>query len=149
MKNNEIISELSKLVQLDVDAIVAYNEALKKIEDLEVQAKIAEFRGDHYKHVDDLSEAITKLGGKPPKEEKDLKGYLIKGFTSLRSITGTTGSLKAMHTNEKLTNSIYEKTLCSIEWPADLKSLIQKNFQDEQKHLKYIEQILESKSFKQ
>jgi hypothetical protein len=53
-------------------------------------------RDDHKRHIELLASEIPTLGGTPPDYSPDFKGYLISGFTSLRSITGTEGALKAM-----------------------------------------------------
>ncbi|MDF2530365.1 MAG: hypothetical protein K0Q57_1245 [Gammaproteobacteria bacterium] len=144
MKNQEIINKLTKLVQLDIDAAEAYKQALQKIDDMAIHTSLGQFRQDHFRHIDNLSAAIQELGGKIPDYKQDLKGYLIEGFTALRSVTGTEGALKAMQGNEKLTNRVYKEAL-QADMPAHILQLIQQNYADEQRHLKYIEQALETK----
>jgi uncharacterized protein (TIGR02284 family) len=146
MGTKEAIKKLSLLMQLDVDAIGAYEQALEKIEHTLIKEAIVRFQEAHRTHVQQLKEAITRLGGQPPSEKPDLKGYLLEGFTALRSVTGTEGALKAMKSNEQLTNKRYREAL---DWsiPAELQPLIEKNYQDEQAHLRYIEQSLENRAW--
>jgi demethoxyubiquinone hydroxylase (CLK1/Coq7/Cat5 family) len=73
-----------------------------------------------------------------------LKGYLIEGFTALRSMTGTEGALKAMRTNEKITNKNYDKAL-SQDLPADVAAIVRRNRDDERRHLEYIETALSNR----
>lgn len=143
MDTQSVVKLLSDLAQLDIDAIEAYDQALKNIDEPIIHTSISSFRDDHIKHVDDLAEKIIALGATPPNRSKDIKGFIIKGFTAIRSSTGTEGALKAMQTNEKLTNAKYKEAF-ETELPFDVKALIEKNYSDERRHLAYIEQTLEA-----
>ena len=76
------------------------NKLLKNIDNTTIHTKIGEFRGDHIDHINDLSKIITNMGEESPPLNKDIKGFLIKSFTAIRSATGTEGALKAMQSNE-------------------------------------------------
>jgi uncharacterized protein (TIGR02284 family) len=138
----DLIKKLCDLAQLDIDAVYAYNQALERITDNDIYKSIANFRDDHIRHIKDLSEEIIKHNGEPPKQTKDFKGYLIEGFTSLRSITGTQGALKAMETNEVLTNKTYKKALDDDSLSIEIRKLIERNYSDEKRHLEYIRSVL-------
>ncbi len=142
--NKDLGKQLASLVQLDIDAIHAYQEAIKKIEVPEVREKLTRFKRDHEKHVNDLTPIIRQNGGEVPEFKLDLKGYLIEGFTTLRSTTGTEGALKAMRTNEHMTNSAYDKAL-TLTLPVDVRVLVEKNRDDERRHLNYIENMIEQR----
>jgi hypothetical protein len=90
---------------------------------------------------------VATLAEQPPKPTPDLKSVLIEGMTALRSVTGTEGALKAMRMNEGLTNSRYDAAL-KADLPADVRSVVEKNRDDERRHLQYIEQCLQSESWK-
>ncbi|MGE4232376.1 MAG: DUF2383 domain-containing protein [Bacteriovoracia bacterium] len=141
MANKELIKKLNSLIQLDVDAIHAYDQAIDKIDIPSIRDKLSEFKTDHERHVTDLSRCVKDLDGKPIEFSRDFKGFVIEGMTALRGFLGTEGALKAMKTNENLTNSTYEKAL-SWDLPEDARSLIEQNFDDEKRHLKYIEDCL-------
>ena len=141
MTNDEMISELSSLIQLDIDAIHAYDQAIKNIDVQEVKTRLTEFRRDHERHVADLSPEVQRLGGKPPAHKPDFKGFVIKGMTAVRSMTGTEGALKAMQTNEKLTNRNYAQAT-SKPFPDNIKPVLERNAADERRHLEYIEETL-------
>jgi len=144
MKNQDVINKLSKLIQIDIDASEAYKQALQKINHAGIHTSICQFREDHLRHIDNLSAAIQELGGKIPDYKQDIKGYLIEGFTALRSVTGIEGALKAMQGNEKLTNRVYQEAVES-DLPPHILQLVQQNYADEQRHLRYIEQVLQTK----
>ncbi len=144
MEKKAILKMLQKLAQLDIDAWHAYGQAIGKIENaLNVRDKMEAFRADHHRHVIDLSAKITELGGDPPEFSSDFKGFLIKGFTALRSVTGTQGALAAMETNEKLTNRRYAEAVEKTGVPSDIRILLEANYKDEQEHLRYIEDRLD------
>jgi hypothetical protein len=87
------------------------------------------------------------MGGTPPDPSPDFKGFLIQGFTAIRSATGTEGALRAMELNEKLTNRNYSEAV-GWDWTPEAKILVEKNFSDEKIHLEYIQSNLRSISLK-
>lgn len=141
MDTKEILSELNSLIQLDVDAIHAYEQAIKNIDVESVKMRLTEFRQDHERHVTELSSEVRKLGGTPPSHKRDAKGFVIQGMTAIRSMTGTEGALKAMQTNEKLTTRNYGQAV-SKPFPPDVMTILQRNAADERRHLEYIEETL-------
>ena len=141
MKEYELIETLSKLTQLNIDTMYAYDHALDQIEDEIILARLTEFRDMHRKHVENLSEVIHSLGGKPPKITTDFKGFVIEAFTALLGFTGMKGSLKALKTIEKIAKQYYGEVV-SKDIPSDLKEILGKHFTDERIHLNYIKNNL-------
>ncbi|MBI4405836.1 MAG: ferritin-like domain-containing protein [Deltaproteobacteria bacterium] len=142
MKNQ--IDRLNSLIQLDYDAVLAYSQAIDNVELDEVKDKFSGFKADHERHIQELSSEVRTLGGIPHERARDLKGFFIEGFTAIRSMTGTAGALKAMRMNELLTNRNYQRTMKEA-FPDRTKRILERNFQDEQRHIKYIEQAIEAK----
>lgn len=138
---DEMYDNLKDLIQVDIDAVGAYEQALDKIEDPDIREHLVTFREDHQRHIIELSSYLMRNGKEPPKQSPDFKGFMIGGFTSLRSITGTDGALKAMKSNEKLTNKEYDE---AVNWELDptARTIIEKGRKDEQAHLAYIEEQL-------
>ncbi len=145
MNDDQLKNNIRDLIQLDIDAAEAYQQAIEKIDDESIRETIERFQGDHERHVESLSGELTKLGGEPPERQADIQGKLLSGMTSLRSITGTSGALSAMQTNEELTNRRYRE---ATEWsteaqiPFELRRVILKNYDDERRHLQYINDTL-------
>jgi len=138
----DVLDILSSLIRLDIDAASAYSQAIDNIEPTEIHRQMVRFRGDHDRHVAELSELVRALGGEPPERKKDFKGFLIEGMTAIRSMAGTVGALKAMRTNERLTHRLYERALADQSLTENARALVRKNRDDEQRHLDYIEAIL-------
>lgn len=141
MAQNDLNKELSNLIQLDIDAVHAYGQAIEEIEDPAIRERITVFQSDHKEHIETLGKEIRALGDTPPDYSPDFKGYLIEGFTALRSKTGTKGALKAMKSNEELTNKKYDKAR-SMDLTPSVRTVIEKNYNDERRHLEYIESQL-------
>lgn len=144
MDQKEMINKLNSLIQLDIDAVHAYEQAMKNIDEVSIRDRLAEFRNDHHGHFRELSAIVQSMGGDPPEYSPDFKGFFLQGFTALRSMTGTEGALKAMESNEKLTNKNYEE---ANQWNLSSSALgiIQRNLQDERRHLNYIQTALKDR----
>jgi uncharacterized protein (TIGR02284 family) len=147
MVNKDTAKKLRSLAQLDIDAEHAYGQAIEEIKEPPIRNRLSDFREDHKRHVAELSVAIRELGETPPEYKRDTKGFLLEGFTAIRSKTGTEGALKAMRTNEKTTNKTYDKAR-SWDVSPSVKTLIEKNYEDERRHLQYIENALETQAWK-
>ena len=143
MTNQEIAEKLGSLAQLDVDAVHAYSQAIDEISIPDIREQLSAYRSDHDRHYMDLSAALRKIGAKPPEYSRSFKGFLIEGFTMVRSATGTEGALRAMEDNEQLTNRSYAEA-ATWDVPADIALLIRNNHRDEQVHLKYIQNALQN-----
>lgn len=141
MERSDTIDKLNDLIQLDVDAVQAYDHAIKNVEYDDIRKRFGEFQDDHRTHIRNLAEMVQQLGGTPVKLEPSLKGYLLEGLTALRSATGTKAALEAMKTNEKLTNRKYEEAVAQ-NFAEGVMKLLRMNFAQEQQHLAYIEEIL-------
>lgn len=141
MNRDDILDNLQKLIQLDVDATHAYDQAIKNVNELVIKDKLIQFQADHRRHIDLLSAKVLELGGTPPELTSDFKGFIISGFTALRSLTGTKGALEAMETNERLTTSKYEEA-SKKDFPVDVATIVQSNFSDEQRHLSFIREAI-------
>jgi hypothetical protein len=138
-----LIGTISELFQLDIDTVYAYDHVLDEIDDGIIRARLNEFRDAHRDHSKRLSEEITALGGTPPKNTRDIKGYAIEAFTALRGFTGMKGALKALKTVEEITNRQYGE-IVSQDVPAPLKEVFRKYFSEEKMHLNYIDSNLEA-----
>jgi uncharacterized protein (TIGR02284 family) len=143
MQGEKLVELLSELIQLDIDAIEAYREAVEGVEDDIMRKRLESFAQHHLNHIDMLSQEVESAGGQPPELSKDLKGLLIKGFAALRSTTGTRGALKALQTAEELTVKGYGNAV-SQDVPGVVKALLRKFFSEERNHLDYIRKNLEA-----
>jgi uncharacterized protein (TIGR02284 family) len=137
MNKKDLIQTLSNLVQVDIDAVHAYDQALKEIDDPIIKERLLKFQEDHRDHIGGLSKHIKELDGQPPTHSKDFKGYVIEAFAAVRSFTGLKGALKAVKTSEEIANRYYSEVV-SREAPANVKEILRIYFSEEKVHLEYI-----------
>lgn len=143
----KVCDHLNKLIQLDFDAAGTYREALLHVDDPGVRGDLHAFLGDHERHVMELSTIVRDLGGTPISAHRDFKGAVLETMTRLRS-RGTLGALRAMRTNEKLTNRSYDKAL-DFYMPPLGQAIVLENLKDERRHLATIEAHIERLTGKQ
>lgn len=136
----KMVDRLNKLIVLDEDAIGAYQSAIDRIEIDALRMRLSAFKQDHERHVQDLQECVAQLGGEP-REGADWKGAVLKGFTAVTSMMGTEAALRAMEGNEELTNRTYREALEEI-WPEGIRAVIEGNYDDERRHLDYIQDAI-------
>lgn len=141
-RTEHVIELLNDLIQLDVDAVEAYGQAIKRMEYHDIQRRLADFQDDHKNHVQNLTAMVRQLGGNALTPTPDLKGYLLEAFTALRSMTGAKGALEAMLSNEKVTNRKY-KEAATRDLPEEVLKLIETHLSQEVRHLNYIVEVLD------
>jgi rubrerythrin len=143
MERNEIINHLNDLIQLDVDAVEAYEQVIKHLEYDDIAHRFRDFQDDHKTHITTLSALVQELDGKPIKQKPDLKGYLMEGFTLLMSVAGSMAAMEAMQANEMTTNKRYARA-AEMDLPEHIHKVIQTHHSQEQRHLRYIQQVIET-----
>jgi uncharacterized protein (TIGR02284 family) len=141
------VRAVQDLIHLDMDAIKAYEQAIKACEHENVKSQLQSFQGDHQRHVQDLSEELRKLGEQPD-VRTDIKGFFIEAFTAVTA-HGTKSALLAMRGNEQLTTARYKAALDLQDLPDSTKEVIRKNYADEQRHLEWIKMALDQKIWEQ
>lgn len=139
-------SVLTDLMQIDVDAVRAYTQAIAAIPVVTVRRRLEAFRADHERHIDDIEIEIRNLGMQPPDRTPDLKGFLLAGYTAIRSSMGTEAALRAMRANETLTNQRYDEAL-RADVPDEVRTLIERNRDDERRHIRFIEDAIQRRSW--
>lgn len=142
--SENLINRLNDLLMLDHDAVDAYEQAISRINNTYAREKLREFQSDHRRHITDLTECIRDLGG-APQNRRDVKGFFIKGMTAIQSMMSDEMALKAMQTNENLTNSKYRDALNDVSMPEEVADVVRRNYSDEQRHLAWINQALQQR----
>ena len=129
----KVVDHLNKLIQLDYDASLTYRDALEHVDDPVVRFDLETFQVEHERHIMQLSGIIRDFGGTPIEVHRDLKGAVLEGLTKLRSRRGTLGALRAMRTNEKITNRNYDK-VAEKNMPPLAAAVVVEHLEDERRH---------------
>jgi rubrerythrin len=134
---------LKDLVELDYDAVEAYDAAIDRLENEKYKEKLTEFKQDHSRHIRELSEILRKHGDAPP-TSPSAKQWLTKGKVIIANLVGDTTILRAMLSNEEDTNTAYDRIdQRTDKWP-DAAPIIQRGREDEHKHKSWLEKTLET-----
>lgn len=137
----QVISDLSDLIELDYDAIAAYQSAIERLDKADYKAKLTEFMGDHKRHVEELSQAVRGEGGTPPTEGDAMK-ILTKGKVVIAGLMGDAAILKAMRANEAVTNKKYEDAV-EAGYGEQIQTILSQGLADERRHRDWLLATLE------
>jgi uncharacterized protein (TIGR02284 family) len=133
---------LSDLVQLDYDAVNAYQAAIDRLDNQSFRTALAEFKGDHERHIEDLSAILREMAVTPP-ERGSAKTLLTKGKVMIGALMGDKAILSAMRTNEADTNTAYERAVDHPDVAPATRTVLERNLADERRHCDWILATLE------
>jgi rubrerythrin len=138
----EILEGLNDLLQLDHDAVGAYQIAMEKLQDRDHADQIAGFRRDHERHIRELNELISELGG-TPKNHPHATGPFKLALQSLGALAGDKGVLMAFRTNELQVRAKYDSYASKANhWPTHIKRIIDACALDEERHFSWVSRVL-------
>ena len=139
----EVLDGLNDLLQLDHDAVAAYDVATEKLEDRDHADQIAGFRRDHERHIRELGELVLALGG-VPRNEPHLTAPFKQAMLSLGGLAGDKGLLLAWRTNELQVRTKYDAYASrAMFWPPEVKRAIDRAALDEERHYAWVADVLQ------
>jgi len=138
----EILEGLNDLLQLDHDAVGAYEIAMEKLHDRDHADQVAGFRRDHERHIRELNEIIAELGGTPV-NQPHATGPFKLALQSLGALAGDRGTLMAFRTNELQVRAKYDAYAARANlWPTSIKRVIDACALDEERHYRWVSEVL-------
>lgn len=133
---------LKDLIELDYDAIEAYETAINRLHNQEFKEKLNIFKADHEWHIQELVNVLKKRNIDPPSGPSVGKQWLTKGKVILANLIGDNSILRAMISNELDTNTAYERFFLREDiWP-EAQDIIRRSFEDEKRHKKWLENTI-------
>jgi len=139
----EVLDGLNDLLQLDHDAVAAYDVAIAKLEDRDHADQIAGFRRDHERHIRELNEVVARLGGTPA-NHPHATGPFKTALQSLGGLAGDKGLLMSFRTNELQVRTKYDGYASkAMLWPPDVKRAIDGAALDEERHYAWVAGVLQ------
>ena len=138
---SDLVDMLNNLIQLDYDAIDAYDAAIDRLDSAEYKARLKEFREDHARHTRDVGAVVTELGGKAAKQG-GAKSMLTRGKVMMADPMGDTAILQAMKSNEDDTNPAYERAVKAAEGASAAATVLRAGLEDERRYRTWIEQAI-------
>lgn len=133
---------LQDLIELEYDALEAYNTAIDRISEKAYKDKLEEFREDHKNHIKELTDIIGQYGVDVP-EGPSMKQWLTSGKVILANLVGDLAILRAMNSNEKDTNTAYERVNGLKDKAAGAVDFLKRAYNDEKRHKAWLESIIE------
>lgn len=125
------------LIELDYDAVAAYQAAIDRLENPTFRKRLAEFMADHVRHTQELGRILVEAGRTAP-TQGDLKSVLTKGKVLIAGLVGDKAILMAMRTNEEDTNTAYERAFDHPEVAGELRDCLRRGLDDERRHRELI-----------
>lgn len=141
------VEAIKELVELDYDAIGAYESALNNLENPEYKKSFEEFMSDHKRHISELCDFLSRCNEEYPKGPDNFKKLLLKGKVEIASIFGDQNILRAMLSNEEDTNTAYERINARVNESTDstISEVISRGLNDEKGHKKWLQDNISQK----
>lgn len=137
----EIEAHLASLLDVDEGAGLTYAKAIDNIESPEVKGNLESFRKDHERHAREWAGMMKRTEQAPGEPMRSLRAAYHEIVAAIRAELGERSALAACEAGEKHANDTYRGILSRV-LPADLKTRVERNYAEEQRHLAYIQKIL-------
>lgn len=138
----ELVALLNDLLQLDHDAVGAYTLAIEQLENEEHAQDLIRFRGDHQRHIADLTRLVRMHGGTPTEMPHMPSG----AFKLVTQAVGTAGGdrelLLAFKSNEGQVRDKYARA-AEGSHPPDVAEVLNRGAADEEKHYRWVAEALD------
>jgi uncharacterized protein (TIGR02284 family) len=138
---SDVIDMLNDLIQLDYDAIQAYEAAIPRIDNSDHQAQLAAFKDDHDRHVRELDHVIRELGRKPVNGSA-ISQVMTAGKIAFADMIGDKTVLRALKTEVNGATKAYERAAARRDLPPKAVPVIQAALDDERRHHDWIEKTI-------
>jgi rubrerythrin len=129
-------------MSLDYAAVEAYDASIERFINPEYKKQFHKFKKDHEDHIKNISNFCKEIGQDYPKGP-GMKQILTEGKVVLAGLVGDQAILKAMKSNELETTTSYKQINTYPTIPANLKEVLKKGYEDEKRHLEWIEKELD------
>ncbi len=137
------IGTIQGLVELEYNTIEVYKAAIESLGSLEYRDKFYEFKGNHKRHVEELSAFLARFNEKAPTSPNNTKHLLAKGRVKLASIFGDENILSAILSNEEDAVTAYERINPRAANNNKMDKIILRALEDERRHTDWIQVELE------
>lgn len=136
---SSFVDATKDLVELDYDAVEAYEAAINRLENADARERLAIFKGDHERHIQELTTLLKNHGEEAPSAPSVGKQWLAKGKVVLANIIGDSLIIKAMISNVEDTNQAYERMNKRIDKWQDADDILKRGLEDERRHKNWLE----------
>ncbi len=137
-----LTAELNDLLQLDHDAVQAYSIAIDCVEDERLRETLIAFRGDHERHIDELTELIRGHGGIPIEIAHIPTGMFKAAVQRAGAARGDRALMLAFKANERQVRDKYRRH-ADQPHPPDVHTVLARAAADEERHYAWALEVLD------
>lgn len=137
-----LVAELNDLLQLDHDAVQAYSLAIKGLTSPERRETLTRYRGDHERHVRELTELIRAHDGIPVQLSHIPTGPMKLAVQAIGNAGEDREVLLAFKSNERQVRDKYRRMADRSHSP-DVAEVLSRAAADEERHYNWVAQELE------
>lgn len=144
----QLVAELNDLLQLDHDAVAAYDLAIRSLQGQAYRDAIGAFKGDHERHIEELTRLIRDHGGVPvqiPHLPTSIFKLLVQATGALGR--GDASVLLAFKTNERQSRDKYRRAAERITADPQVAVVLGRAAADEARHYAWALQELDELGF--
>ena len=139
------VAELNDLLQLDHDAVQSYTMAIRALTNVGRRETLIRFRGDHERHIAELSAGIRRFGGMPVELPHLPTGPLKLAMQKAGTFGSDREVLLAFKANERQARDKYAAAAKGGDsLPAELGAVVRRAAEDEALHYEWAAEQLET-----
>ena len=142
----ELVAELNDLLQLDHDAVQAYTLAIRSLDNESYKETLRQFRGDHERHIDELTQLIRAHGGMPIQLPHLPTGAFKLAVQAVAAVGSDRAVLTAFKANERQVRDKYRRAAQAAH-TADVTTVLARAADDESRHYAWVLETLEDLGF--
>lgn len=140
--DTDLIATLNDLLELDHDAVNAYSIAIEALDRSGWRQDLTRFRGDHERHIEELTGLIHAHGGQPADHSHMPTGAFKAAVQTAGAAGGDREVLLAFKSNEGQVRDKYRRQ-AEGDYPEDVEVVLRRNARDEERHYAWVLAALE------
>ncbi|MGH7447922.1 MAG: DUF892 family protein [Longimicrobiales bacterium] len=137
-----LVARLNDLLQLDRDAVAAYNVALRELDSARLKADLQAHLSDHQRHIEELERHLDRVGGMKV-QMPHLSGVFKLAVQSAVAAASDRRVLLAFKANEMQTRDKYARIAAEADLPVDIRDTVRRAAEDERRHYDWAVRSLE------
>ncbi|HEX7089834.1 MAG TPA: ferritin-like domain-containing protein [Longimicrobiales bacterium] len=137
-----LVAELNDLLQLDHDAVQAYNIAIDCVSEERLREPLMAFRADHERHIQELTSLIRAQGGIPLEIAHIPTGMFKSAVQRAGATRGDRALLLTFKANERQVRDKYRRH-ADRDHPPDVQAVLARAALDEERHYAWALEVLD------
>ena len=128
-----LIRQMNVILQMEGNFLASYDLVLEKVTDDAIVEPIRRFRGDHERHVLDVTAAIEEMGGVPFEAVGPSPAFEVE-LDMMRRAGGVDELLAYFEIGERQSVWLYDAARSLPGIPSEVNDVLERALQDENQH---------------